>query len=338
MIDRLAQAAQIELDQSNKDSKWTERDRIILEKSLKSGDYSKAFLLLKRAVLGGYSRRYLKNFISLSSKLILSKTSWWPQKFGGTPQNDDIVKKSFILGFTSIVIHSLHNLKHLRQCMEGLEKYTTEQYEIVFVGCNSPIEITKWLKKQAGAVRHYKYIEAKRDQSFVQVLNEGISESSGEFIVLLSSGVMVSEHWLADMLGCLQSAQNTGIIGPLADAASGLQRSSAINNKSRNEMISFHERNRHRRIYTKDLEGFCMLFRRKLLFDIGLFDEAFISDKYMFSDICFRAIIAGYKNVIAGDVLISNFGSSMSGNIKIFDEKWTGIAVDTPLGKKVCCF
>jgi glycosyltransferase involved in cell wall biosynthesis len=250
----------------------------------------------------------------------------------------NIVKKSFISGLTSIVIHSLANLKHLRQCIQELEKYTAEQYEIIFVDYNSPADIKMWLKKQIEAVKHYRYITANRDQSFVNALNNGISESSGEFIALLSSDVMVSENWLSDMLGCLQSAVRPAIVGPMADNVFGQQNVQDANLKSLDEIKAFRERNRYRRIQTRNLEGFCMLFRRQLVIDIGLLDETFLADKYVFNDFCFRAILAGHRNVIAGDVFLHNYGSSMSGNIQIFDEKWTGIDVNTPLGKKVAAF
>lgn len=247
----------------------------------------------------------------------------------------DIAKKSFVSGLTSIVMHSFSNLKLLRQCIQELEKYTPEQHEIVFVDHNSTAEIKKWLKKQAETVAHYKYVEDNRDQSFVNLLNNGIGKSSGEFIVILSSDVMVSENWLSDMLGCLQSAAQPAIVGPLADNVPGQQCVVDANLKSHDGIKAFRKRNRHRRIHTRNLEGFCMLFRRKLLLDIGLFDEEFNSDRYVFNDFCFRAILAGHINAIAGDVFVRNQGFHMAGNINIFDEKWKGIDVNTHLGKKV---
>ncbi len=273
------------------------------------------------------------NALSLKPILRFDKTM---TQISENSSNKDIIQKSFIPGLTSVVVHSLSNLKKLRQCKQELEKHTPEQYEIIFVDCNSPVEITKWLKKQPDVTKHNnKLIEARSGQSFVQVLNQGISASSGEFIVLLSSDVMVSEYWLTDMIECLHSAGSIGIIGPLADTASCVQGSGVVNNKSQDELISFRERNRHRRIDARTLDGFCMLFRQHVFLEIGLFDETFISDKYVFDDFCLRAIIAGYRNVVAADVLIRNYGLSMSGNKKIFDEKWTGIALDTTLGKKV---
>ena len=338
LISRIEKAALIESDQSKAESPWSEQDGEMLENALKSGDDRETFRLLKKAVISGDSRKYLTDFISLSSKLILSRTSWWPQKSGMSQNNVEIAGKAFTPGLTSIVIHSLNNLKQLRHCIEEIGKYTPEQYEMIFVGFDCPLEITKWLKKQTEVIKHYKYVEARREQSRVQVLNEGISVSSGEFIVLLSSAAMVSEHWLSDMLECLHSTLNTGIIGPFAGADSGSQRAVTINKEFMDERRLFREKNRHRRISTKDMEGSCMLFRSNLLSDIGLFDEVFVSGKYMFTDLCFRSVIAGYKNFIAGDVFVRNSSPAMSGNVKIFDEKWSGIAVDSPLGKKVAAF
>ena len=52
-----------------------------------------------------------------------------------------------------------------------------------------------------------------------------------------------------------------------------------------------------------------MLFKRRLIEEIGLLDESFGSGNFEDDDLCLRASLAGYRNVIAGDVFIHHYGS-----------------------------
>ena len=75
------------------------------------------------------------------------------------------------------------------------------------------------------------------------------------------------------MLACLHSGKTTGVVGAMSDDASSLQRVEGIDFTFLEDRGSFRERNRNRRILTRNLDGFCMLFGRDLLMQIGLFDE-----------------------------------------------------------------
>ena len=90
-----------------------------------------------------------------------------------------------------------------------------------------------------------------------------------------------------------------------------------------------------------------MLFRRQLVEEIGLLDESFGSGNFEDDDFCLRAVLAGYRNMIAGDVFIHHYGSrtfigngidygsSLSGNRRIFIEKWGNEEVAQRFGGKL---
>ena len=67
---------------------------------------------------------------------------------------------------------------------------------------------------------------------------------------------------------------------------------------------SFMNKKRNRRISTFSIDGFCMLFGRELVEEIGFFDEKFGQGGYEDEDFCLRALLEGRKNLIAGDVYI----------------------------------
>jgi len=262
--------------------------------------------------------------------------------------------KKFISSLISIIILTFNELKYTRECIESIRKHTPEPHEIIFVDNASTDGTVKWLRKICQENPNYKFIENKKNLGFAKGCNQGIEASSAEYILLLNNDVIVTENWLSGMLECLNSASDTGFVGPMANNVSGPQKVLDSDYKTISRLIefakSFRERYRHRRISCRRIVGFCMLFRRALVDKIGLLDETFGTGNFEDDDYCLRATLAGCRNLIAGDVFIHHYGSrsfignridygsQMSGNIKIFDEKWTGIDINTPLGQKVVAF
>lgn len=257
-------------------------------------------------------------------------------------QADAVTEKSplphpeFTEGLTSILI-PVQSI-HFNECVSAIKKYTKEPYEIILIDRSDAPKVKKLIMKAGKESGNSKVVKTDKTTSFTKAINAGIHAAAGEYVMLLFDDVVVSEGWLSDMVALLNMGKNVGVVGPLADNCTGLQNVQDAGLRSPEGIKAFRQRNRYRRIPTRILEGFCMLFRRKLLFDIGLFDETFVSDRYVFDDFCFRATIEGYENMIAGDVFVHRNGLQMSGNIKIYDEKWKELDINTPLGRKVAAF
>ena len=170
-------------------------------------------------------------------------------------------------------------------------------------------------------------------------------------LLLLNNDVVVTENWLAGMIEGLNSAADIGIVGPMTNNISGPQKVPIVDYLSIDGLAcyarAFREKNRHRRIPCKRVVGFCMLFKSQLAEEIGLFDESFGSGNFEDDDWCLRTCLAGYRNLIAGDVFIHHYGSrtfignkidygsSLSGNRKLFTEKWAGKDIAQRFGKRL---
>ena len=247
-----------------------------------------------------------------------------------------LIHSEFTEGLTSIII-PVQSI-HLDECILSIKKYTDKPYEIIFLDHGVAPKLKKQILKAIKENRNYKVVKIDRRVNFTQSLNAGINQSTGEYIMILFDDVFVGEGWLADMLECLQAARKIGIVGAMSNDASGLQRVEGIDFSSAEKRLSFRERNRHRRIYTRNLDGFCLLFKRDLLRQISLFDEIFGADKNVFDDFCVRAVLEGFNNVIAGNVFVHNRGGInrlLSRDKNLFDEKWIGLDAATPLAEKV---
>ena len=203
------------------------------------------------------------------------------------------------------------------------------------------------------ACQYFKIIRNENNQGFAKGCNKGIEEARGEFLLLLNNDVLVTENWLSGLMECLQSAKEIGIVGPLTNQISGIQKVLQVGYQSLADLDAFartfREENRHRRIPCRRIVGFCMLFRRELADRIGLLDENFGTGNFEDDDFCLRAELAGYQNMIAGDVFVHHFGSrsfvgnginyhsALSGNRKKFDEKWNRRDAINLEGKKLLC-
>mgnify|MGYP001256366857 CR=1 FL=1 len=254
-------------------------------------------------------------------------------------------------GLTSIVILTCNQLGFTKDCLESIQRYTPEQHELIFVDNGSTDGTVSWLKSQAGKASNIHIVENNQNLGFATGCNQGIEAARGEFIMLLNNDVIVTEGWLGGMLDCLKRQPSAGIVGPMTNNISGTQKVPEAPYDDVTAIDSFagdfRSRYRHRRIPQRRIVGFCMLFRRELVEQIGLLEESFGSGNFEDDDFCLRSELEGFRNVIAGDVFIHHAGSAtfkgnnfdyanaMSGNMKLFNEKWSRPVTDEQEAKKI---
>ncbi len=242
---------------------------------------------------------------------------------------------------TSLVILTFNELEYTKRCVESIRRHTPEPHEIIFVDNGSTDGTVKWLRKLVEENGHYKLIENRENLGFARGCNQGVEAATGEYVLLLNNDTVVTPDWLSGMLETLTSAPDIGIVGPMTNQISGIQKVEEIGYASLDGLAgyagAFRERNRHRRIETRRIVGFCMLFRRSLVNRIGMLDESFGTGNFEDDDLCARAALAGYRNVIAGDVFIHHFGSrsfignridygmALTGNRRIYADKWRAL-------------
>ncbi|HOD35758.1 MAG TPA: glycosyltransferase [Syntrophales bacterium] len=258
-------------------------------------------------------------------------------------------EKDFVEGLVSIVILTFNELDYTKRCVESIRKRTPESHEIIFVDNGSKDGTVKWFKTFVTKNTNFRLIANKENLGFARGCNQGIEASKGEYILLLNNDILVTENWLPGMLEHLNSSPDIGIVGPMTNNISGIQKVEGVTYRSVDDLQvyarEFRNRNRHRRVPSRRLVGFCMLFRRSLVNAIGPLDETFGTGNFEDDDFCLRATLAGYRNVIAGDVFIHhygsrsfignkiNYGATLTGHRKIFDDKWRGLQLAEGLGR-----
>jgi glycosyltransferase involved in cell wall biosynthesis/SAM-dependent methyltransferase/Tfp pilus assembly protein PilF len=259
--------------------------------------------------------------------------------------------QSLVRGLTSIVVLLNDDERHAKECIQSIEKHTATSQEIILVRGNCKYNLLSEIKKLIKGKPNYKFIEGDKNANAIGNLNHGILASSGEYVLLLAANVAVTANWLSGMIECLNSAPDVGIVGPMSNNIRGAQGVEDIDYKSIDLLDTyahiFRERHRHRRIQIPSLASFCVLFKRELIERVGLLDETL--DLYSFAekDLCLRAALDGYRNLIAGDVLLHYYRgrdsikskidsrSTMARDKRAFVEKWNSIDLQSWLGKRL---
>lgn len=251
-------------------------------------------------------------------------------------------------GLTSIVILAWNQLFYTKMCIESIQQYTDSPYELILVDNGSTDGTGEYFGSIPGAV----VIKNPVNRGFAAGCNQGMRAARGDYILLLNNDTVVSHNWLSNLINCLESSPEIGIVGPVSNYVSGVQLIPTAY-QSLEEMHQFaKEFNRpdpSRWFDTERLVGFCMLIRRSVVDRIGLLDEDFGIGNFEDDDYCLRARQAGFRLVCAGDTFVHHFGNKTFAGNKVdldsllaenrikFCQKWgleVGSAGD-PIGGKL---
>jgi glycosyltransferase involved in cell wall biosynthesis/Flp pilus assembly protein TadD len=196
----------------------------------------------------------------------------------------------------------------IKQCVESLAAHTQDPFEILLIDNGATKGALKWARDLEKDPVRYRLVKCDPAHSWGQCLNQAVRAAAGEFIVWVHNDVIVADGWFRKMKQCLQAQSEIGVVGPLSNAAGGIQKAFFNEDLDPNRLDSdasaFYAQNQHRRIPTTRLASFCLMFRWALWNRIGDFDEQLISEQAVVTDFCKRAAAWGFQNLVAGDVLV----------------------------------
>jgi hypothetical protein len=150
------------------------------------------------------------------------------------------------------------------------------------------------------------------NRGFAGAVNVGLMMARGRTIVLLNNDTLVTHNWLDNMLRCLHSDNQIGMVGPVTNYIAGDQRIHVSYRRTKHMPAFARKYNRpnpKRWRRTDRLTGFCLLFRRELFEQVGFFDEGYEIGNFEDDDYNIRVRLLGKSLVIAKDTFIHHFGS-----------------------------
>lgn len=203
-------------------------------------------------------------------------------------------------------------LHYTGNCIGSVREHTAAKYEIVVVDNGSTLTLPDPQMYKAD-----KYIQNESNIGVTKAWNQGIRMSQGEYIVLLNNDTMVFDEWLQDLKetledGKLDLVMATPMYGePFARAHEAMLKRDEWCSKPLGESLS----------QFKDFA--CVMFKRKLIEDIGGFDEVFYnyaSD----TDFLKRIELNGGKYASTKRVpifhIINATGNTLSDNPEVMDK------------------
>ena len=208
----------------------------------------------------------------------------------------------------SIIIPGIKPFHMTELCIKSIVRHTHADYELILINdTRGDIGI-----ESLAHVKKLKIMNFRDKLNYREAANAGIENAGGEYVLTLDNDTVVTDNWLGRMITCLESSPRIGIAEPFSN--SNLKPTRMVRNLPfyRNEeelrkFAAFLElSNRKYWIPVPCVTGFCMLIKRKLIDEIGMFDRNFKAWA-LHEDYCFMAAKAGYECRIVGDVFIHHF-------------------------------
>jgi len=215
------------------------------------------------------------------------------------------------------IIICIHDaLEDVKRCLDSLFEHTTQPYNLILIDDGSGEETARYLMEFA--VSHKALLlRSEKATGYTYAANRGMRASSAEFIALINSDTILTPEWLDRLISCIQSGQRIGIVGPLSNTASwqsvpriednGDWASNPLPEGITPSGMAQIIASNSARLYLEMplLNGFCLLLRRTLLDEVGMFDEDNFGQGYgEEDDLVLRAQKMGWKMVLADDVYI----------------------------------
>lgn len=162
-------------------------------------------------------------------------------------------------------------------------------------------------------------LRLERNRGFAGGCNAGIRAAQGEIIVLLNNDVEVERDWLDELVMALQRHPEAGAVASrlmaydrrhiLQSAGDLYRRDGTADSRGVWQPFGppFDEE-----VYVFGASGGAVAYRRQMLAEVGLFEEAFFA--YMEDvDLAWRAQLAGWKAVYAPKALVYHHGGATGG-------------------------
>jgi len=214
----------------------------------------------------------------------------------------------------TIIIPAYKDWASLCACLTSCDRHVKSSHEIIVINDASPeVGFEQRIKEFIHGKQKFRYYLNGENLGFVKSCNKGVElATSGNDILLLNSDTEVTSGFLEEMLFCLYASDRHGVCCPRSNNAT-LVSVPFFYTGSRHDKgypaLSFSAWQnlkgflpRHHVIPTG--QGFCMLVKRQLVTNFGLFDEIYRAGYNEENDFCCRINRHGYSAVAANHAFV----------------------------------
>ena len=220
----------------------------------------------------------------------------------------------------TVVVPVYADWSSLGQCIDSLIAHLPNKHNVIFVNdCGPDAELLeKNILKKIKKYSNMAYYRNDHNRGFVQTCNRAVYEldKTDNDILLLNSDTIVTAGFLEEMQAVLYESDRHGTVCPRSNNATiatipfinvdntddrNLEYSYAVYQKIKDKLPRYH--------VVPVVIGFCMLIRRDLIRDYGLFDEVYRLGYGEECDFCQRINKYGYSSVMANHAYVYHLES-----------------------------
>lgn len=216
----------------------------------------------------------------------------------------------------AVVIPNWNGARLLEGCLSSLRRQTFRSFETIVVDGGSEDGSAELVRASFPEAR---LLELGENRGFAAAANAGIRASSSELVALLNNDTEQDPGWLEALVRAADAHPEAGMFASklldfrdrrYLDGAGDAIRLSGLPYR-----LGHGERDRgqfDRPAYVFGACGAAALYRRRMLDEIGLFDEDFGS-YCEDADLSFRAQLAGHRCLYVPEAVVYHVGSASTG-------------------------
>lgn len=227
----------------------------------------------------------------------------------------------------SILIPNRDNCKYLKDCINSILNITNYlNYEIVIIENNSTKKETFAYYdslSQNPKIKILKYENEDKEFNYSKLINFGVKNVDGEFVLQLNNDTKVIEkEWLELLIGYAQNKEIGAVGGRLYYVDKSIQHAGIIVGLSEiagNMLVNlpygkhgyFGQESATRNV--SSITGACLMARRELYEEVGYMDENDFKVAFNDVDFCLKLIKKGYRIVYNPYVELFHYESKTRG-------------------------
>lgn len=199
----------------------------------------------------------------------------------------------------SVIIPTRNQWELTRACLEALRPTLSLRAEVIVVDLGSTDETLQGLRRYSWV----QVVSHDDNPGTPRALNSGAAVATGELLVFLDNGALVTSRWLDGLLAPFAEA-GVAATGPCSNVASGVQRLDAgpyaptrmaeVQRLAR----AWREERRGQTTQVPQLDPFCLAVRRTAFDASGGFDEHAALDRHV-QELCMRLTRANHRLVVS---------------------------------------
>ena len=205
----------------------------------------------------------------------------------------------------SIIIVNYNSRPFLEKGLAALITNTALPYEIIIVDNHSTDDSLPWVQTIKNS--RVRVILNGHNAGYAAACNQGLKLATGRFLVTMNADVVVPPNWDSRLAWHLSHHPSTLMVGPKSLGIGGRQWAGPLNFSQQLNTADrkFAAHNARQSVPAKFLIGCLVFFDRRLLSQIGYYDENLPLGADDF-DLALRIRKKGYHLRIAQDVLIEH--------------------------------